>query len=390
MRNTIRLSRPATTAIAAVLAFTATPLLAQETGSVPLPLPSPPPASTAPVAPVMLPSTASAAVSPVTDPASTTGTTSGPGHAPTVSRPVVQAVPVDTPAERSATGAASQNPASTTSDATSPVGRVAGATGTNAARRVITSEAVTNPGQSAGQAVLAAPLSNTAQDSGSAPVVVAQIPEATIAPMARSADEASDDRTELLLGALLAALAAGGLGAVILSGRRRRAKAGAVPLIERPRVEQAEPAVVDSNPPRGGTVQSTAFTVAAPVAREHPRPAPASVTTASVFAAQANAARSGHASLAAQGSGLSHAGAAIALPRTLPASVEERRALVERMVAARPDRANPFRTPKARRHRARLIMQCIGRTFENKKSRIDFSQYALNWPELAQNRNAAA
>lgn len=88
--------------------------------------------------------------------------------------------------------------------------------------------------------------------------------------------------------------------------------------------------------------------------------------------------------------GLAHAGAAIALPSTLPDSAAERRALLDRLVAAQPDRANPFRTPKARRHRARLIMQSIGRTFETGKSRIDLSQYPMNWPELAANRPAAA
>lgn len=41
----------------------------------------------------------------------------------------------------------------------------------------------------------------------------------------------------------------------------------------------------------------------------------------------------------------------------LPNTPERRRDLIEAMVAAPPDEANPFRTRKARRHRARLILQ---------------------------------
>ncbi|GAA0281745.1 hypothetical protein GCM10009127_23850 [Alteraurantiacibacter aestuarii] len=87
--------------------------------------------------------------------------------------------------------------------------------------------------------------------------------------------------------------------------------------------------------------------------------------------------------------GLPHAGAAIALPVRAPSDPQERKELLERMVAARPDRANPFRSPKSRRHRARLILQCLGRKFENGRSSIDFSQYPMNWPELARSDYSA-
>jgi hypothetical protein len=87
---------------------------------------------------------------------------------------------------------------------------------------------------------------------------------------------------------------------------------------------------------------------------------------------------------------LPHAGAAVALPRALPQSFEQREALFRRMVDAQPDRANPFTDRKARMKRARLIMQSIGRDFGDAEPWIDLSQYPQNWPELAHRRSAAA
>jgi hypothetical protein len=87
---------------------------------------------------------------------------------------------------------------------------------------------------------------------------------------------------------------------------------------------------------------------------------------------------------------LPHAGASVALPRTLPASFEEREALLKRMVAAKPDRANPFTDRRARTKRARLILQSLGRDFGEARPWIDLSQYPNNWPELAGHKSAAA
>lgn len=75
-------------------------------------------------------------------------------------------------------------------------------------------------------------------------------------------------------------------------------------------------------------------------------------------------------------------GAAVELPREMPQTFEERDSLLKRMIAARPDRANPFRSPRARAKRARLILQSIGTSFRNRKPRIDLSQYTNIWPEL--------
>jgi len=74
-------------------------------------------------------------------------------------------------------------------------------------------------------------------------------------------------------------------------------------------------------------------------------------------------------------------GASVDLPARLPDSFEERAALLDRMVEAKPDKANPFTDRRARMRRARLIMQSLGHTFD-REPWIDFSQYPNNWPEL--------
>jgi len=87
---------------------------------------------------------------------------------------------------------------------------------------------------------------------------------------------------------------------------------------------------------------------------------------------------------------MAHTGAAVPLPGGVPASFEERDALIKRMVAAKPDRANPFTSPIQRRKRAKLILQSLGRDFGDQEPRIDLSQYPQNWPNLAARKQAAA
>ena len=82
--------------------------------------------------------------------------------------------------------------------------------------------------------------------------------------------------------------------------------------------------------------------------------------------------------------------AAVPLPAQLPESYEERDALLKRMMDAPPDRANPFTDRRARMRRARLILQSLGRKFENAKPWIDFSDYPENWPALARQPQPAA
>lgn len=72
----------------------------------------------------------------------------------------------------------------------------------------------------------------------------------------------------------------------------------------------------------------------------------------------------------------------VALPAAIPETFEERDALLKSLVAAQPDRANPFTSPRARARRAKLIMQSLGRNFQNRKPRIDLSEYSHRWPAL--------
>ncbi|WP_417318586.1 hypothetical protein [Erythrobacter aureus] len=81
---------------------------------------------------------------------------------------------------------------------------------------------------------------------------------------------------------------------------------------------------------------------------------------------------------------------AVPLPVQLPESRRERGRLLRSLIEARPDRANPFRSYKARAKRARLILQSIGTRFTNRKPGIDLSQYTNVWPELRGWRPAAA
>ena len=70
----------------------------------------------------------------------------------------------------------------------------------------------------------------------------------------------------------------------------------------------------------------------------------------------------------------------------MPEEYGERSALLKRMIAAAPDRANPFRSYKARAHRAKLILQSIGTHFNDRDPWIDLSGYPDIWPEVANRR----
>jgi len=87
---------------------------------------------------------------------------------------------------------------------------------------------------------------------------------------------------------------------------------------------------------------------------------------------------------------LPSAGASVDLPARVPEDFDERSALLQRMIEAKPDKANPFRNRKSRAKRARLILQSLGRKFEHNDPWIDLSQYPNNWPELARRYSQAA
>lgn len=179
------------------------------------------------------------------------------------------------------------------------------------------------------------------------------------APSVESAEESEAPGSIVAWAAAMVALV---FGAYFIFGRRRKAVRRVVPpVIERPVLEpKQQPAVAEAS------VRAT------PVED-------ARVREPVQFAAHAPV-----------GGGLPHTGAAVALPRTLPDSFEERDALLKRMIAARPDRANPFVSRRARAKRARLILQSLGKDFSDRKPWIDLSQYPNNWPELTRAKSAAA
>ena len=200
-----------------------------------------------------------------------------------------------------------------------------------------------------------APVQSFAGNSNSAPA---------------SADNDGLSSTALLLG-LLAALGVAGAGFLALR-RRSRPDAKAVPVIERPVVEKSVVATPDIAAAGGIVAGHYSSNEDAVDIRTWAQTVPGDRTAASTT------------KLAP------HSGAAVALPREMPQTYEERDALLKRMVDARPDRANPFRSRKARARRARLIMQSLGRKFETAEPRMDLSQYSGNWPALANRKHSYA
>jgi hypothetical protein len=185
------------------------------------------------------------------------------------------------------------------------------------------------------------------------PRVETAAPVALSEPVAAPA-VAEADNTQFWV-AVLAGLAAIALAiwGFIAIGRRKPVDRKAALLIERPIVKPREP-------------------MAAPVAT-------GPVPTPSVSPLHP----------AAPALSMAHTGASVPLPSRMPESFEERDALVKRMIAARPDRANPFTSPIQRRKRAKLILQSLGRDFGDAEPWIDLSQYPQNWPELARRKHAA-
>ena len=160
-------------------------------------------------------------------------------------------------------------------------------------------------------------------------------------------------RDESSAALLFALLGIGGIGLVAFLLMRRRRRTTDVPTIERPVV--AAPMTIDREP------VVTALDEAPH--RELPVDPAATQPTSDV---------------------------AVPLPVQLPESRRERGRLLRSLIEARPDRANPFRSYKARAKRARLILQSIGTRFTNRKPGIDLSQYTNVWPELRGWRPAAA
>jgi LPXTG-motif cell wall-anchored protein len=278
------------TAIAAVLALSATSTLAQEAV----------PAATAPV--VAEPPASAPAPSIVTSPAPELRS-----ERTMVNEPIVQQVPVIIP------------PVEEPEVAATPVARAATAPRA-AAPRPAARAAAAAPAAAAVTAPLAE--TNTTLPVANAPVaeVAPIVPQTELAPAPVDTD---DGDNTLLFGGLLAALGLG--GAFALTRRRKRDVAKPV-VFERPVVAappmQPATAIAPVTPPVAPPRPMFNFTPAPEIERKLERvAAPAPVLTGAV-------------------------------PHG-----EERQALLDDMVAAAPDEANPFTSAKGRRKRARIILQ---------------------------------
>ncbi len=201
-----------------------------------------------------------------------------------------------------------------------------------------------------------APFANSEPEAGGQqPLAAATAPES--APLAAELtpvqDPVSDGSGAALLFALLA-VGGVGLAAFLLFRSRRRKRDEEVPVIEQPVV--AEPLSRDTE-----TVRTTYNSEPAPAMRAEP------ITPVA-----------------------SNKDVAVELPSEAPRNPAERDRLLKRMIDAKPDRANPFASHKARAKRARLILQSLGTRFTDRKPGIDLSQYTNVWPELRGWRPATA
>ena len=307
MRTSSLTPRRASTAIAALLALTATPSIAQDTATMPLdgPIIGTPTTVTTPAPVLVIPD-----VSTVEEPA-----------AEPVAAPVTRTAAPE-PQARSA-------PAARTS---APV--------TNTAPREPVAEA----------APAAEPITTTEAEAELPPV--APIDEPTnIQPTPEQATDIT-----AVLGLVLITLVGLVLAVFMFAALRRR----------RARITQSAAA---------RPIAAPVITPSRPVASVA-EPAPMAEPTPVMFREPSRTLQSN--------------GAAVPLPARLPESYEERSALLQRMIDAKPDRANPFTDRKARMRRARLILQSLGRRFDGAKPWIDLSDYPENWPELARKPQAPA
>ena len=201
-----------------------------------------------------------------------------------------------------------------------------------------------------------APFANSELEAaGEQPLAAATAPESATpaAELTPVQDPVSDGSGAALLFALLA-VGGVGLAAFLLFRSRRRKRDEEVPVIEQPVV--AEPLSRDTE-----TVRTTYNSEPAPAMRAEP------ITPVT-----------------------SNKDVAVELPSEAPRNPAERDRLLKRMIDAKPDRANPFASHKARAKRARLILQSLGTRFTDRKPGIDLSQYTNVWPELRGWRPATA
>lgn len=364
----------ATTAIAAVLALGSTPVIAQEAA----------PSLDLPQSVQM-----SAAPAPTADPVITLPDTTSPVATPTQPRitlpDVTSAQPAATQPERTAATTAKAEPASK-----APVRTAAAAPAPRAPVASTDSEPTTSaPVTSAAQdGALAS--ADAAETAGTAPALAsAATPDTQVA--ATPAEPKSGNGLEFpdeALAGLLGVVGLGAAGFLATRSRRRRRDDD----VERPRLEpvsrRIEPREFEDDiVPVTGIPSSLKAPRTMPAMQEADiQPAPAVASTTEPPVRQTGPAVAYDFSRAPKPA----TGARGAIPDGPVPTGEARLALLDRMVAAKPDADNPFTSAKARRKRSRMMLQHRERMLrENATEPFDYRTYQPTGANSAQSENAA-
>jgi hypothetical protein len=175
-----------------------------------------------------------------------------------------------------------------------------------------------------------------------APMLEAPAASGSVAPRVETARREDSGTNELAFAGVLGALGLAGVGGIALLASRRRRKE-----LAQPASQAVDESAIDSAA-RSGAEPAAAMPSATPR-----QPIPPVVQ-----------------------------GDPVPLPARMPTTFAERDALLKRLIAAPPDKANPFTSPRARARRAKLILQSLDRRFQTRKPRIDLSEYTNRWPSL--------
>lgn len=315
MMKTHLYARPAGSALVAGLALLATPVLAQD-ASAPVVIAETPPATSAPT--IVIPE-------PIVVPDSAPATT-------TAATPVAVAPVASETAERAAQPAPASRRAATRSERAVEAAPVAAA-----------------PKPAA--MMDSAPLVEEAAIAPLAPVAAEAAPADEPAPIASEPQPATDNSLLMLAGGgLVAALAV--IGLFMASARRRRRAVSGEPLARpafKPEAEGRAAAAKAPAAPVANAAAPSGFVVSHAVSRDRGM----SKWEDPVYVNAAPAAVAG---------------------RAVPNTPEGRKALIDRLVRARPDRTNPFRSLAARRRRARLIVQSLAQSMREQPN-LDFRRF---------------
>lgn len=377
MRHTQHLVRSAPIAIAAMLALGPTHAAAQDVTVTAAPTAQQPPMAI-PVDPIPVPAPTSAAE---------------PRYVPS---PTVQSVPVETTLPEpvpSSTGAT----AATSRGTTSETGNVAAPTRpTSNANRANPSRSAVAPSQAP---VVTPDVSNESTIGNEVIVPPLALPEASTVTTdaGNTPDRAGMDWAAIIALAMLGLIPVGVIALAVIWWRRRSTDArdlragDAAPLTASRIASQREaqpatprPPIFDREPIVGTEVRTPSpaqlsATYTSPAVKWAPAGEVTTLDRPPVEApVEARKPIDRSAFLPRDGK--------VILPDSVPETFEERDRLMRGLVAQEPDAANPFRSGRARARRARLIIQSLGRKFENATPWIDLSQYSYRWPHLAKNR----